>query len=600
MQLPNYAQDWQMHLVETDEDVARFTDWLWQVDGPVSIDTETRGLRWKDYAFTRLFQVCDATTAWAIPTAWHGRLIHRALDRIRNAELEVRFWNAGFDMHALEDDGFPVPHWHNVTDGYILHHLLAPHRRHALKVVAAEQLGAWATVGQNQLKADMRAHGWSWETVPVDHPAYWQYGCLDTLITHRVVDELRVRVDEAGMADAAEREHQALAIMHRAETRGMRIDHRYAAQLRTEWTTEAVELGDLLRAEGIENPNSNRQVEQILRAQGWVPEDFTETGQALLDKTVLNVLSGSHPKIAEPLVRYKRLTKWIGSYLDPFAESGGRVHPGINTLRAKTGRMSITDPALQTLPSKGSAGAIRRCVLPEPGHELWAIDYDGQEARIFANLSHDPGMAAAYEAGDDLYTHVARIVWDDPSIGKSDSRRSTAKVILLAFTYGAGVDKLSLASGQPKAAVEQFLHKLFVEFPTVRDMTGDHAIGGSYPGKPALLAEDRGRTEGLAYVNTKGGRRFSMPEGETYKAINGLCQGSGADVLKAALVRLDRAGIADHIVVPVHDEVLFSIPKGEHGLAQEAAACMADHDWTIPLTVDVTGPLDNWGEAYGA
>ena len=116
--------------------------------------------------------------------------------------------------------------------------------------------------------------------------------------------------------------------------------------------------------------------------------------------------------------------------------------------------------------------------------------------------------------------------------------------------------------------------------------------------RPALLAGDRFSSGGLAYVNTKGGRRFSMPEGEYYKAINGICQGSGADVLKSALVRLDRAGLADYIVVPVHDEVVFSFPKGEHDLAREAALCLEDRDWKIPLTVDVTGPLSNWGEAY--
>jgi DNA polymerase-1 len=90
-----------------------------------------------------------------------------------------------------------------------------------------------------------------------------------------------------------------------------------------------------------------------------------------------------------------------------------------------------------------------------------------------------------------------------------------------------------------------------------------------------------------------------MPEGEYYKAINGLMQGTGADVLKAALVRLDLAGLADFIVVPVHDEVVFSIPKGHSEIATEAARCLEDRSWEIPLTVDVTGPLRHWGEAYG-
>ena len=209
-------------------------------------------------------------------------------------------------------------------------------------------------------------------------------------------------------------------------------------------------------------------------------------------------------------------------------------------------------------------------------------------------------MRRAYLAGDDLYTHVARIVYNDSSITKDDDRRAIAKVILLAFTYGAGVDTLMLASGLSRTEVERFLGTLFSEFPGVREMTGDHAIGGRYPGKPAIVAEQRLKDEGLAYVMTKYGRRFSMKQGEFYKAINGRCQGTGADVLKEAMIRLDAEGLSDYIVIPVHDEVLFSFPK-EHAedMAHEAAICLTDNNWSIPLTVDVTGPLQHWGEAYG-
>ena len=591
--------DWELTLVEDSADVDAFLGWVESVDGMVSVDTETHGLDWTERDFTRLVTFANDERGWAVPASWWGRPLAQALARIRDRELPVAFWNVRFDMHALESDGFPVPHWANVHDGMVLHHLLAPHVGHSLKGVSAERLGRWATTGQNLLKARKAENGWDWSTVPVDEPSYWQYGIIDTFLTQMLVRQLLPEVTEAGMLEAYEREMHAAAVMYRAEVRGLRIDHRYAEQTRRRWLARSVELRDYLQAQGVKNPNSNQQLERVFRDLGWEPDDFTETGQAALDKIVLGQLSALYPHIAPQIVEYKRLTKWIGAYLDPFSKSGGRVHPGINTLRAKTGRMSVTSPALQTLPSKGSGGEIRRCVLPEPGCELWAIDYDGQEARLFANLSHDPGMTAAYVAGDDLYTHVARIVWSDPSITKDDARRSTAKVILLAFTYGAGVETLATASGLSHREVEGFLMRLFTEFPTVRDMTGDHAIGGNYPGKPALLAEERQTAEGLAYVRTRGGRRFSMPEGEYYKAINGLMQGTGSDVLKAALVRLDLAGLADYIMVPVHDEVVFSIPKGEHEIAAEAARCLEDRSWEIPLTVDVTGPLPHWGAAYG-
>ena len=375
MKLPVYAAEWALTLVEDQADVETFLAWVDGIDGMISIDTETRGLDWTQHAFTRLVQFADDERSWAVPTAWWGRPLMQALATILDKGNPVCFWNAGFDMHALEADGFPVPHWHQAVDGYILHHLLVPHARHGLKGTAAEELGRWATAGEAKLRHEMGQHGWTWETVPVDHPAYWQYGCVDTLITQRVVRILEERVEAAGMAEASDREHQALAIMYRAEVRGMRIDHRYAEQVRREWLARSVTLRDQLQAQGISNPNSNRQVEAILRDAGWKPEDFTETGQAVLDKLVLNALSASHPEIAEPLVEYKRLTKWIGAYLDPFANSGGRVHPGIHTLRAKTGRMSITKPALQTLPSKATtnitAAAAGPPSPPRPRARSW-------------------------------------------------------------------------------------------------------------------------------------------------------------------------------------------------------------------------------------
>ena len=599
LDLPN----WRLTLVDgLDGDTPEaFLDWVEGLDGLVSIDTETWGLAWWDRDFTRLVTFADDHRGYAVPVRWWGKTIEQALSRIRDKGVPVGYWNATFDQHALDSDDFPTPHWHNCHDGRVMHHLLYPHHDHRLKASSAVELGKWAETGRGWLEAKARelGYGREWWAVPVDLKQYWMYGILDTLLTQQMIRRLGPRMRSAGLAAAYEREMAVSAIMWRAERRGMRIDHKYAEKLRREWLSRAVELKDYLHGQGVENPNSNRQLEQLFRELGWRPEDFTDTGQAVLDKVVLGELSQTYPKVAPHIIEYKRLTKWIGAYLDPFVESGGRVHPSINTLRAKTGRMSITSPALQTLPSRGSAGAIRRCVLPEPGHELWAIDYDGQEARIFASLSGDPGMSAAYEAGDDLYTHVARIVYDDSSITREDPRRNRTKTTFLAFTYGAGAEKLAFASGQSVVEVERFLATLFRRFPTVRDMTGDHAIGGNYPGKPALLAEQRLASEGLAYVKTRGGRRFSMPDGEFYKAINGLCQGSGADVLKDAIVRLDRAGLSQYIVVPVHDEVVFSIPKEEHELAAEAATCLEDRSWPIPLTVETTGPLPHWGAAYG-
>jgi DNA polymerase-1 len=258
--------------------------------------------------------------------------------------------------------------------------------------------------------------------------------------------------------------------------------------------------------------------------------------------------------------------------------------------------MSITEPPLQTLPSGDPV--IRTCVLPPEGHHLWAVDYQAQEARLFVNDAQDPALAQVILSGQDLYTHLAQVVYGDPSISKDDPRRSMFKVMVLAFFYGAGVDKLALITGMQTGEVQDMLKTLFYEYPSIASLTGDYAIGGADPGIFARKARERLEDEGFAYILTTGGRRFSMPAGEIYKATNGRMQGSGKDVMADAVLRLDAAGLADNIVLPVHDEIIFSFPEGDVEAPYEAARLMEDYSFPVPLLTEVKGPLNNWGDAY--
>lgn len=593
--------DWQLHLVETYEDVQRLLGWCEEIPS-VAIDTETTGLQWWTPRFTRLVQFGCGDHGWAVPVEWWGRPVMQALDIIARRGIPVVMHNAKFDMHALEADGFPVPSWEVVHDTKIQDHLLVPHANHSLKPMCERRFGQWTSIGQGELRRRMSEKGWTWATIPVDEPSYWQYGILDTLLTWHAHQQMMPQLDAGGYLPVYETEMVVQAVMYAAETRGMRIDHRYAEQLRHTWQAEAVQLAEQLEAAGISNPRSNRELTEYLTRLGWEPDEWTPTGAAKLDKVVLQQLSQIYPDIAPAVLRFKRITKWSTVYLDRFIndrDNRSRVHAGINTLQARTGRMSITEPPLQTLPSKGSGGAIRRAVVPEAGHRLWAIDYSSQEARLFASYSEDPGMVACINRGDDLYAWIASEVYQRP-ITKADPLRDVTKVTMLAWLYGAGASRLADTSGQSVAEVDVFLRRLFEVCPKVRDLTGDHAIGGNFPGYPALAAGERQRTEGLAYIHTGGGRRFSVPgPDELYKAVNGLMQGTGADVLKQAVIRLHRAGLADRIVVPVHDEILFEFPADAGPeMARAAAECMTDPEWLVPLTVEVTGPLSNWGEAY--
>ena len=191
-----------------------------QIDNrtPLAIDTETIGLQWWLPNFTRMVQIGNSDEGWAIPVSWYGKLIDHALSRINDSRLPVIMHNAKFDMHALESDGFTAPSWELVHDTMVLHHLVSPHKSHALKAIGRELLGEWATLGQDTLKETMRMNRWTWGTVPVDNPYYWAYGVMDTIVTRRVFDELYEH-DTIKKA-AYEREMLYTQVMYKAEKRG--------------------------------------------------------------------------------------------------------------------------------------------------------------------------------------------------------------------------------------------------------------------------------------------------------------------------------------------------------------------------------------------
>lgn len=590
----------QVHYVDDTASAEAFLSWVRSLREPVAIDSETTGLEWWSRDFTRLLQFGTRDEGWAVGV-WEWRTVAaEAMQIVVDAGLPCLFHNAKFDAHAIEVAGFASPLWENIHDTRIMHHLLWPHYSHSLKPIAEAKWGRQATVGQQMLNKVKADNGWDWASIPTATPEYWAYAVMDTVLTRRLWDDLYPQVREHYLPQY-EREMAAQAIAHRAECRGLRIDLGYTEALLHSWNIEAVALAAQLEQAGIKNPLSNRQVEKVLRDLEWEPDEFTPKGAAKLDKVVLKQLEREFPGIATPLMRYKRITKWSTVYLKKFlssADSRGYVHASINTMEARTGRMSITGPPLQTLPSGDPA--IRTCVLPDDGMKLWAVDYQAQEARLFVNYAKDPVLAEVILQGGDLYTHFSQAVYNDPSIIKSDPRRSMMKVMVLAFFYGAGVERLSLITDLPHSEIADILKRLFYNFPSVATLTGDHAIGGVNRGLPATRAGERYASEGLAYVLTPGGRRFSMEPDGLFKATNGIMQGGGADCIKCAMVRLDAAGLSDSIVVPVHDELVVQLPDSPEGaeMAHEVAKIMEDHSYHVPLLTELSGPYDNWGAKY--
>jgi DNA polymerase-1 len=573
-----------VHYVDNLDEAQAFLRWLGERRPVLAVDTETRkDFKWWTPNFVRLVQFGDGMTGWSISLRLWRWIIERALEVVRDTQVPVVFHNAKFDLHALEGAGLALPAMHRVHDTMIMSHLVDPLTENSLKGLSRRMFGPEAVAGQDMLKIDFSNNGWDWDTIPEDRPSYWAYAALDTVLTARAAETLLHQTQ----AEPYDREMAVQSILYRAERRGMRVDPAYTGDLRLEWLSEAEDLRARLVAAGIENPNSNVQVIQVLEAAGWEPNEWTETGQPKLDKAVLAEVSTVYGDIAAPLVRYKRLTKWTSTYLDTFLtrrDTNDHVHASINTFRARTGRMSITGPPLQTLP-RGSE--IRNCVIPDDGHSIWSIDYANMELRVFAHDSGDEGLISAFQAGEDIHTYSAAQAYGVEKDEVSPEQRQTAKNTNFARIYGAGPAKIATTAGTTEAEIRGYIRSFDARFPRAP----------LFMRELERTAKMRAALEGEPYIITTGGRRVPQTMDKIYALLNYRIQGSCADMFKDAIIRLDRAGLGDRIIVPVHDEVLFQFPEGDEGaeMAHEAHEVMEDRDsLAVPLTCDVAGPMPRW------
>lgn len=571
-----------LEFVNTPELAMEFMEWLGQRRPILSIDTETKGLEWwvhKD--FVRLVQFGDGLTGWTLSARnWRG-LIEWALKKIHDNNTPVVFHNASFDMHALRHDGFTVPGWSQIDDTYIQHHLLYPDEWHGLKQISVKHIDYMANLGQMMLEKGMQRNKWTWETVPEEFEPYTLYAGADTVLTARAHEKFKPQVDSRFLVPY-HRELAVREIMHKAEARGIYIDDKYSIQLREQYREEMSEINAQLREYGIENPNSRKQVEAALRDEGWEPVEFTDKGNPKMNEEVMSSLDS---RVAPRVIRWKRLSKWSKAYLDKFIDlrdETGAVHPSINTLQAKTGRMSITGIPLQTLP-KGRQ--IRRAITPREGYEMWAIDYANVELRLAAVFSKDPLLMAAFNEGLDMHDDLAQRAFGHTG-GKY---RKLAKNGRYASLYGAGPEKLSKTLKIPLEQAIAIQRGIDEGSPALRQ----------YAELVQSTAEGRYNAEGTAYINTWGERIAVSEPDKTYKLLNFKIQGTAADIFKEAIVTMGKLGLDEYIVIPVHDENLLMVPKdGGKEIVHEIHKVMEFHDFSVPLTCDISGPGDSWAEWY--
>jgi DNA polymerase-1 len=605
--MTNGLSDVQLHLVDNSQKAAEFIDWLSErrPHNAVGLDIETGELEGNPkmdalspwHGDIRLVQIGDGMQGWAIPwDTWSG-VFYEAMTKFdgpivcHNIAFEARWF-------AIKSQ-WDIP-WHRAHDTMIMAHLIDPLGSGALKRLASQYVDAHSANLQDTLSSSLAKNGWTWGTVPVNFEPYWAYGALDPVITMRVWEQF---YEKCGPGQPYympyEIEMQTRKIVTRMEINGTRVDLEYSQKKHDELIdyTEKAKLWAFNKYDI--KISSNAQLTRLIDSLGGIITEFTPSGQksANADQMKKLVIEGNQEvrELAEVVLAQRKADKLASTYFQNFIdkEVNGLLHPSVRTLGARTGRMSITDPALQTLPA-GEA-TVRRAFIPrDEDHVIIASDLDQVEFRLTASMSQDDQLIRLFHEADatggDAFTSILRDLYQDPTAQKSDPRRQLVKGVIYGKLYGAGVAKMAVTAGVPEEQMKSVVD----------------AFDRSYPGVKRLQQEienvgtRRLQSEGQGYVLTKTGRRLPCDDDRVYSLTNYLVQSSAAEIFKMNLIKLDQADLTELLIVPVHDEIVMQAPRKDVKEVMETVKkCMTTSEgWSVPLTAGVDGPFENWGQKY--
>jgi DNA polymerase-1 len=387
------------------------------------------------------------------------------------------------------------------------------------------------------------------------------------------------------------------------EWEGIAIDRAVFQRLSLELSSDLRRLEEeIARVAGTDlNINSPRQLATILFEKNQLPVlKKTKTGPST-DADVLEQLAAMGHDLPRLILEYRELQKLKSTYVDTLPErvnlGTGRIHTSFNQAGAATGRLSSAEPNLQNIPVRTTRGeAIRAGFVPREGWVFLVADYSQIELRIMAHLSGDPAFIEAFRQGGDIHRQTAALIFNVPAAEVTSDMRARAKTINFATIYGQGPFALSRQLGISQEDARGFIARYFERFSGVR----------AFLDRQIELARQQGYVETLfkrrRYIPEIKERNFSLRAYGERNAQNSPLQGSAADLIKLAMVRIHRAirerGLAGRMLLQVHDELIFEAPPDEVGAMTELVRSHMENvvELLVPLVVDI-GVGANWLEA---
>ena len=513
--------------------------------------------------------------------------------------------NAKFDMTVLSRYG--IRFGSTVRDTMLEHYVLDAAAFHNMDFLAREYLG-YDPIPITRLIGERKRGEQQRNMADLPPSEVCDYAAEDADVTLQLDEVLRPKVAAAGALQAlAESEEPLVPILAEMERVGVKIDTAALRAYGFELDREIVSLAEAIRATAADpelNVDSPKQLGELLFGKlGLDPSaKKTSTGQYSTDEKTLLKIVDAHPVVRQ-ILEYRACAKLKSTYVDKLPQCidplDGRVHTTFAQALTETGRLSSSDPNLQNIPIRTERGKmIRAAIVPrDADHVLVSADYSQIELRIMAAMSGDETMLDAFAHGADIHRETAARVYDVMPPLVTDDMRRKCKMVNFGIIYGISAFGLSQRLQVPRREAADLIETYFRLYPKIRAFM-DNAIAKATETGYAVTALGRRRT--LRDISS---RNATVRQSAERDAINTPVQGTAADLIKIAMVKVDRAfkaaGLKTEMILQIHDELLFDTPRGEVEQVKEIVKREMEGamDLGVPLDVSV-GVGDNWLEAH--
>ena len=591
-------------LIETEEDARKLFDFF-ITKQILCLDTETTSINPIDAELVGLsFSVEEGKAFYvAVPAEREKaeRIVNIFKPLYESTEILKIGQNIKYDMEVLMNYGVRLAA--PMFDTMLAHYVLQPEQKHNMDILA-ETLLNYQTIHIDEL---IGPKGKSQKNMRDLSPAdICDYAAEDADITLRLYNVLKPRLKEADVEDLFYNiEMPLVPVLAEMEMNGVLLDTNALAETSKVFTDRMTQIEkNIYELAGHQfNIASPKQVGEVLFGEMKIVDKpkKTKTGQYVTSEEVLQQLRSKAP-IVDHILEHRGLKKLLGTYVDALPKlinpHTGHIHTSFNQAVTATGRLSSSDPNLQNIPVRGEDGKeIRKCFIPEPGCLFFSADYSQIELRVMAHLSGDKNMIEAFREGYDIHAATAARIYKEDINEVTRDQRTKAKRANFGIIYGITVFGLAERLEISRDEAKQLIDGYFETFPQVHD----------YMEKAKQLAREHG------YAETFFHRRRYLPDITSHNAtvrnfaernaINAPIQGSAADIIKIAMIRIyerfRREGIKSKMILQVHDELNFSVLPEEKEQVEKIVLEEMQNAYTlqVPLVAD-SGWGNNWLEAH--